>query len=235
MNLVRPVPPQHWGKYLVECVRPRSALAEKAGKLPDMSLRPVPVTVLCLLLASCGGTDSDLSDVHASKYRSTAAGRCVEDTATGLTWEVKTDATGLQDWRNTYTWFNPTEANRELDYRGVADGGSCTGSHCDTFDFVRAVNESAYCGFSDWRMPSRNELMSISDLSKAENPPTANLDYFPWMQPGEYWTGYDYAMQYQSAWAWNFFYGHDRVDWKHAAKYVLLVRGTSNDLDEVKE
>jgi hypothetical protein len=97
------------------------------------------------------------------------------------------------------------------------------------------VNVAGHCGYFDWRMPSRNELMSISDLSKADNPPTANLEYFPYMQADEYWTGFDYGTQYQSAWAWNFFYGHDRVDWKKSPKFVRLVRGTANDLDKVKE
>jgi hypothetical protein len=55
------------------------------------------------------------------------------------------------------------------------------------------------------------------------------------MQADEYWTGFDYSTQYQSAWAWNFFYGHDRVDWKKSPKFVLLVRGTANNLDKVKE
>jgi hypothetical protein len=106
---------------------------------------------------------------------------------------------------------------------------------CYIWEFVRAVNAAGHCGYFDWRIPSRNELMSISDLRKADNPPTANLDYFPHMQADEYWTGFDYGTQYQSAWAWNFFYGHDRVDWKSSTKFVRLVRGNASDPEEVKE
>jgi hypothetical protein len=188
-----------------------------------------------LLLAACGDAGRQAPSVHATKYRVAEPGACVEDTSTGLVWEMKSDGGGLHDWRNTYSWFNPNEANRELDYRGTPDGGVCSNSQCDTWEFVRAVNAAGHCGYFDWRMPSRNELMSISDLSKAANPPTASLEYFPYMQADEYWTGFDYGMQYQSAWAWNFFYGHDRVDWKKSAKYVRLVRGTARNLDEVKE
>jgi hypothetical protein len=190
---------------------------------------------LLLLGAACGDADRQGPSIHATKYREAESGACVEDTVTGLIWEAKADAAGLHDWRNTYTWFNPEEPNNELDYRGLPDGGDCRGSACDTWEFVRAVNVAGHCGYFDWRMPSRNELMSISDLSKADNPPTANLEYFPYMQADEYWTGFDYGTQYQSAWAWNFFYGHDRVDWKKSPKFVRLVRGTANDLDEVKE
>lgn len=188
-----------------------------------------------LMLAACGDADRQEVSVHATKYRAAESGACVEDTVTGLVWEAKSATAGLHDWRNTYTWFNPDEANNELDYRGMPDGGNCHDSACDTWEFVRAVNVAGHCGQFDWRMPTRNELMSISDLSKADNPPTANLEYFPHMQADEYWTGFDYSTQYQSAWAWNFFYGHDRVDWKKSPKFVLLVRGTANNLDKVKE
>jgi hypothetical protein len=188
-----------------------------------------------LMLAACGDAERQEVSVHTTKYRAADSGACVEDTVTGLVWEAKSATAGLHDWRNTYTWFNPDEANNELDYRGIPDGGDCRDSACDTWEFVRAVNVAGHCDYFDWRMPTRNELMSISDLSKADNPPTANLEYFPHMQADEYWTGFDYSTQYQSAWAWNFFYGHDRVDWKKSQKFVLLVRGTANNLDKVKE
>lgn len=192
-------------------------------------------TPVLVVLAACGDAGREEASIHATKYSVAASGGCVEDTATGLVWEAKSDSAGLHDWRNTYTWFNPGEPNNELDYRGTPDGGNCSGSECDTWDFVRAVNEAGHCGFFDWRMPTRNELMSISDLGKAHDPPTVNLEYFPYIQAEEYWTGFDYSTQYQSAWAWNFFYGHDRVDWKKSPKFVLLVRGTADNLDRVKE
>lgn len=200
-----------------------------------MLLRRIFPTILCLALAACGGEQADTGSIHDTKYRRAASGNCVEDTATGLMWEGKSDVPGPHDWRNTYSWFNPDEAQNELDYRGLADGGECQGSQCDTWSFLDAVNEAGYCGFNDWRLPTRNELMSISDLRKADNPPTANLDYFPHTQAAEYWTGFDYGTQHESAWAWNFFYGHDRVDWKRSPKYVRLVRGDARNLDEVKE
>jgi hypothetical protein len=161
-------------------------------------LKSLPVIGLAVLVA-CGGEPGP--NAHDTKYRVTNQGQCVEDTETGLLWEVKSAAAGLHDWRNTYTWLNPEEANDALDYRGV----------------------------------SRDELFSISDLTRAENPPTANTNFFPYMQAAEYWTRFDYGTQHESAWAWSYQYGHDRVDWKRSPKHVRLVRGMAGELETVKE
>lgn len=160
---------------------------------------------------------------------------CVRDTGSGLTWESKSNQGGLHDWRNTYSWFNPTQAHHELDYRGLADAGSCNNSLCDTWSVVAANNEEKACGFDDWRIPTKDELFSISDLLRAKSPPTIDTAYFPLTQTAEYWSANDYSFQPDSAWAWNFKYGHDRVDWKKSPKFVRLVRGDAIDLTKVKE
>jgi hypothetical protein len=186
------------------------------------------------LLGACGGDSGPGYAIHDTKYKTTPEG-CVEDTATGLVWEVKSDQPGLHDWRNTYSWYNPEQAHGELDYRGTSDGGECADSACDTWEYVIAVNQAGLCAHSDWRMPSRDELNSISDLRKAVSPPTANMDYFPHMQTQEYWSAHDYSFQPDAAWGWSFQFGHDRVDWKRSPKLVRLVRGEASGLIEVKE
>ena len=160
---------------------------------------------------------------------------CIQDTHSGLTWELKTDQEGLHDWHNTYSWFNPTQAHVELDYRGSANVGSCNSSQCDTWSIVAAVNQEDFCGFDDWRMPSKDEMFSISDLRKAKSPPTIDVEYFPHAQAAEYWTANDYSFQPDAAWAWSFRHGLDRVDWKKSPKFVRLVRGVATDLPAIKE
>jgi hypothetical protein len=160
---------------------------------------------------------------------------CIEDLRSGLTWELKSDQPGLHDWSNTYSWYNPSQAHHEIDYRGTEDGGKCAGSQCDIWSIVGAANQEAICGYSDWRMPTKDEFFSISDVRKAKTPPTTNTQFFPLTQSAEYWTANDYSFQPDSAWAWNFLYGHDRVDWKSSAKFVRLVRGEPIDLQAVKE
>lgn len=159
---------------------------------------------------------------------------CVSDLLTGLQWEQKRES-GLRSWEHTYSWYNPGQSHRELDYRGTPDAGECSEIDCDTNAYMLAVNAAALCGFSDWRIPTKDELYSISDLSRGRVPPTAYMSFFPHTQPAEYWTAHDYSFQHESAWAWSFEYGHDRVDWKRTPKFLRLVRGSADELVNVKE
>ncbi len=195
------------------------------------------LALTCLTLASCSQDPDDMPNPHNTKYTSsdTGTGVCVLDTITQLMWQTKSSEPGLHNAQNTYSWFAPDEANGELDYRGVENGGNCDSSSCDTWHYVQAVNAAEYCGYSDWRMPSKDELFSISDLQRANAPPTINTAFFPKTHSAEYWSGNDYSFQYNTAWAWSFEFGHDRVDWKKEAKFVRLVRGSASVLEAVKE
>lgn len=198
----------------------------------------IGILVIVAAIAGCGQPEDGSSNIHDSKYRlandaATAGGGCVLDTVTGLTWEIKNPDSGLRAARNTYSWYNPEQSSDELDYRGTPDAGQCDSSECDTWHFVIAVNQSGLCGFDDWRVPSRDELLSISDRRRSA--PTINTQFFPHAQAAEYWTSNDYSFQPDSAWAWSFEFGHDRVDWKKSPKFVRLVRGESRDLMPVKE
>lgn len=115
------------------------------------------------------------------------AWRCVRDNVTGLTWQVPTDS-GLTDHRNTYTWYHDDPAVH-VGYAGRPNAGLCTGSACDTQGFVRALNESALCGFRDWRLPTRRELFSLAVMEPLSQ--TLDPQVFPLKPPatnGFYWT-----------------------------------------------
>jgi hypothetical protein len=195
------------------------------------------VLLVSLFTSACNQGAGDGPALEGSRYKLVSIDEdvCILDNVTGLLWQGKTDVAGLHDYRNTYSWWNPTQANGELDYRGTEDAGECTGSACDTWHYVIAVNEAGYCGHHDWRLPAKDEFFSISDLRKADNPPTQDTSVFIWSQPAEYWSANDYSFQWDAAWVWNFEFGHDRVDWKKIPKFVRLVRGSSTNLPEVKE
>jgi hypothetical protein len=213
------------------------------------SIPPVlPVLGLGLLsvLAACDSRSGPGPEIHDSKYVALdadgqqlppgQAGPCVLDQFTGLVWEVKTDAPGLHHRDHTYTWFDPAEdSSGELDHRGKPDGGQCSGSACDTHAYVLAVNEAGHCGFRDWRMPTRDELGSISDPRKTNTPPTINATYFPHTRSAEYWSANDYQFHWDTAWLWNFGNGLDRVEWKSSPRYVRLVRGEPMYLERVED
>jgi hypothetical protein len=205
------------------------------------------LTSCLLLLAGCNREPAIGPEIHDTKYRAVdkagevldpaiAPGSCALDTFTGLTWEVKSDVPGLRSFNNTYSWYDPEESHgKELDYRGTPDGGDCSGSACDTTSFVAAVNATALCGYTDWRMPTRDELGSISDPRKGNSPPTINTRFFPYTQAAEYWSANDYQFQWDAAWVWGFNNGLDRVEWKKSPRYVRLVRGEPVQISRVKD
>jgi hypothetical protein len=213
-----------------------------------MKLKPIEALIWAVVVAltGCEKQSGPGHEIHDTKYVAIAADGeplatiatpppCVLDQFTGLMWEAKTDTPGLHDWRNTYSWYNPEESNEQLDYRGAPGMGTCSGSACDTWNFVRAVNKAGLCGFTDWRMPARDEIASLSDPRKLESPPTINMQYFPHTQADGYWTHNDYSFQWDAAWVWSFRYGHDRVEWKKTPSLVRLVRGEAMHLKRVED
>jgi hypothetical protein len=205
------------------------------------------VLAVTMMTAACDRDEGPGPGIHDTKYAAlgasgepmpgTGPATCVLDQFIGLTWEVKLDTPGLHDWRNTYSWYDPEESSDPdgLDYRGMPNGGLCDGSDCDTWDYVQAVNQAGYCGYNDWRLPSRDELGSISDPRLVEGKTTINMKFFPYTLPREYWSANDYHFQWDTAWVWSFEHGHDRVEWKKSARPVRLVRGEASMLERVKD
>ena len=123
-----------------------------------------------------GFSFTKISSTGAALSASASSWNCVKDNVTGLTWEVKTVDYGLRDKDNTYSWYQPDNSNNGGS-AGTQNGGSCTGSACDTYHYVQAVNAQGLCGTQDWRMPDVNELLSIVDNSLSY--PSIDTAYFP--------------------------------------------------------
>lgn len=133
---------------------------------------------------------------------------CVRDNRTGLIWEVKhRDASHLRYRGHTYTWFNP-DPDTNGGEEGVADGGQCMGSTCDTDGYVQAVNAAQLCGADSWTLPTRQQLLSLMHNGRS-SPATIDPDYFPNTLAGAYWSSSVNAWAFSvqpgfSAWFVNF-------------------------------
>ena len=135
---------------------------------------------------------------------------CVLDNVTGLIWEVKTNDNTLRDRDEGFTWYDP-------------DNETFTGTESsqDTADFVEYLNENTevnsgngLCGQSNWRLPTVQELVGISDFSTYE--PVVDTSYFPNARTGAFewsWTAdlnSDTENYPNFAWLYNYETGSTR-------------------------
>jgi len=137
---------------------------------------------------------------------------CLEDRVTGLTWEVATDDGGPRDRRWRFTWYDGAGLGAHH-LLGVASGGTCADAiSCDTEKHAAAARADRLCGFADWRLPARAELLSLVDGA-----------FLPDAAAEPYWTGSTaWAGQ---AWTVDFATGGSRAERPAAARPVRLVRG----------
>lgn len=90
---------------------------------------------------------------------------CVKDKISGLIWEGKPSDSSNRDFRNMLTNFDqsnkPQRPNNQ--FPTDADINSIT----NTIGYIGAINSARLCGFSDWRLPTVEELHSIFDFGQA--------------------------------------------------------------------
>jgi hypothetical protein len=160
---------------------------------------------------------------HILSAASSGEHHCVLDPRTGLMWQVRHATGGLHDPANRYSWYSEDRAVN-MSEPGSSDGGRCEGSNCDTRALVEAVNREGLCGYYDWQMPDREQLLSLGDERLRRTGLIVDADFFPGVTAGEYWTSETFRLYPQSAWAVSFGNGLDRADLKTEAKSVRLVR-----------
>ena len=164
------------------------------------------------------GRDADVATNNSADGKlgfsySTVPGGCVLDNVTGLMWEVKTSDGGLRDGSKTYT-----------NYTTEYDPNKLYGTASDASGFASAVNAGNLCGYSDWRMPTSEELRSIVVYGVSD--PAVDTTWFPNTQSGTYWTASPNRGRIFMAWVVFFSSGGIMNIGYHRStpEYVRLVR-----------
>lgn len=106
-----------------------------------------------------------------------------------------------------------------------------TGAACDSgtvttwvgaLNAAAAANTASYKGFTDWRVPNKNELESLVNIN-TNNPAWDSA--FPSVAYGNYyWTSTSYTPNPSSAWVVGFGKGHTYASGKGGPGFVRLVR-----------
>jgi hypothetical protein len=114
---------------------------------------------------------------------------CVRDNHTGMVWEVKIDDdSSVRDMN--YIFTQPYKDDSEIS------------------DLIAELNGAGLCGYSDWRLPEREELRSIVDYGSYS--PAIDTAYFPNTQNGYYWAVE--ASAASAGYAWGVYFGNGGID-----------------------
>lgn len=161
---------------------------------------------------------------------------CVRDNVTGLIWETKTTSpTDLQYAEDLYTWYEP-DPSKSI-YPGHANlSSNCNGyntndpsSFCNSHAYVERVNASQLCGKGKWRLPTKEELISLINYGSEFHSPAIDSNYFP-----------NLVSQAYSYWSSSSAMSHTTIDnWDANAFDVHAINGTigfqgKNELNAIR-
>ena len=151
----------------------------------------------------CAGTGQDGAyNINPMSFTDNDNGT-VTDNNTSLMWQKQDDGT-------TYNWYQAS---------GTYDATYNPGS-------TDVCGSLVLGGYSDWRLPTKKELMSIVDYSIPSPGPTINATYFPNTKSYYYWSSTTDAGYYPVfAWGVHFGNGSDFHFGKNMGFYVRCVRG----------
>lgn len=127
----------------------------------------------------------------------------ITDKATSLMWkrcaegQMTTAVTCIPGTVGTYTWQEALQLAETLNSNG------------------------GFSGYTDWRLPNRNELASLVERKCAD--PAINQNIFPGTEPSDYWSSSPDAKDANRAWSVDFFYGKVVPQYK-SANYGWSVR-----------
>jgi len=147
---------------------------------------------------ACSGTGQDgekLQGVISPTQRFTVSGSCVTDSLTGLMWSKDGNLpVGSKTWQQS-------------------------------LDYVASINSGGgLCGYTDWRLPNVNELLSLVNFGQSNTATWLNTQGFLNVQAGYYWSSSAYAGATNNAWRVYMWDGSVGADGKGNSNYVWPVR-----------
>ena len=135
---------------------------------------------------------------------------CVKDNSTGLVWEGKT-ASPATSRLGTSTYTN---------YDANYSGGTTITASTNSIGYKDSVNTSALCGYTDWRLPTKEELQGILASSGS---PKIDTEWFLNTQANFYWSSSSWSNVY-GMWVVDFDTGSSGFGSRVNGNYVRLVR-----------
>jgi len=188
-------------------------VAGMAGRVPGRILLLCWMTVVCSGLL---GGILDVSTACAQAYRlpDTGQDKCYD----GYGNEITCPQPGKPFYGQDAQYKGPQPAFRDNGDGTVSDlntglvwqkGDSQNGQYRDWQQAVDYCASLDLGGHTDWRLPSKKELMSIVDYGRSY--PAINTAFFPDCRSGYYWSSRTYADY--PYYAWGVYFGYGYVYW----------------------
>lgn len=90
----------------------------------------------------------------------------------------------------------------------------------DALNYIQCLNDNNYLGQSDWRLPNRNELLSLVNRGQDDSSAWLNSQGFRDVKPVYYWSSSTYSSVTWNAWSVNM---HDGAATSMAKKHKIAI------------
>ncbi len=163
--------------------------------------------------------------IRDANQRDLETTECIVDSITGLMWEGKPTDGGYRDFRNRYTNFDSSDkAQVNLGGNLLKATVEQINSLSNSIGYRKRINEAKLCGFSDWRLPTADELTSIVHFGRS-GPPAIDVIWFPNTNSQFfYWTSDPAWINQDSSKIVNFSLGRSSATSRSTPGYIRLVR-----------